>query len=322
MSALTDTFTSIANAIRSKTGKSATLTPSQMIPEIDAVYEAGQAHGSKRNTSFGSVRANPITCLHNATWDLMTWNGLTSFEGYNVWSDKKNIYYSDGSTQYVLDIATSTWSVKTWHGYTEIVGLDVWTDGNVYYYSNGTTQYVLDSSTDTWTAKTWTGLTNFLGENVWTDGDSIYYSNESEQYELNVSTSSWAVKNWTDAPTGLNGRDLMSDGSHVIWAANNSSTFYKLAKSTGTWTSASWTISTYFGAYKLRNVWTDGCTIYISKNLNSRCAYYDAYSKEWVMFYWSSSYKVGDGERIWTDGYNLYYSYQTTQYVLKKSHAR
>ena len=34
MSALTDYFTSLANAIRSKTGKSDTLTPSQMIEEV------------------------------------------------------------------------------------------------------------------------------------------------------------------------------------------------------------------------------------------------------------------------------------------------
>ena len=34
MSALTDTFTSIANTIRAKTGKSATMTPAQMVVEI------------------------------------------------------------------------------------------------------------------------------------------------------------------------------------------------------------------------------------------------------------------------------------------------
>lgn len=42
MSALTDYFLSLANKIRSKTGKSTTLSPTDMISEIDVVYSAGR----------------------------------------------------------------------------------------------------------------------------------------------------------------------------------------------------------------------------------------------------------------------------------------
>lgn len=41
MSALTNYFTSLANKMRSKTGKSTTMTPNEMITEVDAVYQAG-----------------------------------------------------------------------------------------------------------------------------------------------------------------------------------------------------------------------------------------------------------------------------------------
>ena len=41
MSALTDYFSSLANKFRSKTGKSNTLTPDDMVDEVDAVYQKG-----------------------------------------------------------------------------------------------------------------------------------------------------------------------------------------------------------------------------------------------------------------------------------------
>ena len=42
MSALTDYFSSLANKIRSKTGKSTSLSPNDMISEIDVVYSSGR----------------------------------------------------------------------------------------------------------------------------------------------------------------------------------------------------------------------------------------------------------------------------------------
>ena len=44
MSALSDYFTSLATKIRSKTGSSATMTPTQMVNAVDDVYLAGKAH--------------------------------------------------------------------------------------------------------------------------------------------------------------------------------------------------------------------------------------------------------------------------------------
>ena len=60
-----------------------------------------------------------------------------------IWTDGTNIYYSNGTNQYVLDVATSTWSVKTWTGFTSFNGSQIWTDGTNIYYSGASTQYVL-----------------------------------------------------------------------------------------------------------------------------------------------------------------------------------
>jgi hypothetical protein len=112
------------------------------------------------------------------------WKGLTSFYGSYIWTDGVNIYYSQSSTQKVLDRATSTWNNKSWTGLSSFNASNVWTDGDDIYYSNGSDQYVLDKDTSTWSAKTWTGLTSFSGNKVWTDGDNVYYSDSTDQYVL------------------------------------------------------------------------------------------------------------------------------------------
>ena len=151
-----------------------------------------------------------------------TWTGLTKFDGYYIWTDGKNTYYSYGSNQYMLN--GDTWVEKIWNGYltnfygeyvwtdgtntcyskgnancrilngdtweiktrkgglSTLWGDDIWTDGTNTYYSSGSTQYVLNSTGTRWSQKTWNGLTNFDALYVWTDGTNYYYSNGTNQY--------------------------------------------------------------------------------------------------------------------------------------------
>lgn len=84
---------------------------------------------------------------YKGTWYVKTWNGLTSFYGEDVWRDVKTgmTFYSNGTTQYMLDESTSTWTPWTWKGLTDFYGRYVWTDGNRMFYSNGdSNQYVLN----------------------------------------------------------------------------------------------------------------------------------------------------------------------------------
>ena len=78
-------------------------------------------------------------------WESKTWNGLTSFYGYNVWTDGDNIYLSFSSSQYILDKSTSTWNIKKWNnvGDSYNKGECVWTDGVNTYLSNNNYQYIL-----------------------------------------------------------------------------------------------------------------------------------------------------------------------------------
>ena len=161
------------------------------------------------------------------TWNTKTWTGLTSFKGENIWSDGKNIYYSNGSDQYVLDKSTSTWSSKTWSDLTSFSGNYIWTDGENVYYSASTTQYVLNKNNSTWTAKTWTGLSSFSGSNIWTDGENVYYSSPSSQYVVNKSTSTWSTKSWTGL-TNFSGNHIWTDGSDIYYSGGSSSTQYVL----------------------------------------------------------------------------------------------
>ena len=117
-------------------------------------------------------------------WTAKSWSGLTNFIGRHVWTDGENIYYSNGSSQYVLDKTTFTWSTKTWSGLSNPYGNYVWTDGESIYYSGSSSYYILNKSTSTWSTKTWSGLSSFSGEDVWTDGANVYHSFNTEQYVL------------------------------------------------------------------------------------------------------------------------------------------
>ena len=83
-------------------------------------------------------------------WLIKQWSGSPAYlGGNNIWSEGDNIYYSSGSTHYVLDKSTSTWSTKTWNGLTKFYGNYIWSDGDNIYYSSQSDnkQYVLDKGT-------------------------------------------------------------------------------------------------------------------------------------------------------------------------------
>ena len=132
-----------------------------------------------------------------------------------IWTDGNDVYYSNGSTQKVLDSSTMIWKKKQWSGMTSFNGLYIWTDGNDVYYSNGSTQKVLDRETSTWGSKTWNGLSSFSGTKIWIYKSQVYYSNGSgKQKILNKATSTWEDKEWTETDH-IDGYYIWSDGQHM-----------------------------------------------------------------------------------------------------------
>ena len=246
------------------------------------------------------------------TWTDKTWTGLTSFGGLDIWTDGSDIYYSQGSNQYVLDVSTSTWTAKTWIGLTEFNGRYIWTDGSDIYYSNSSDQYVLDVSTSTWTAKTWTGLTSFRGDDIWTDGTNFYYSSDADQYILDTSTSTWTAKTWYGF-TSFIGRNVWTDGINMYMSAGSSNQWF-LDVATSTWSTKTWTgdmqdVNGY-------DVWTDSINIY--NTIPNGTYLYNHLEESWLYIGKIAQYLNGAGRYIWSDGVNIYYSQNSWQRVLTK----
>lgn len=211
-------------------------------------------------------------------WKQKTWSGLTSFDGNGVWTDGTDIYYSNGTLQYVLNKDTSTWTTKTWSGLNNIVGYKIWTDGQNIYSSNLYNQYVLNKSTSTWSVKTWSGLTEFHGERIWTDGTDFYYSSEAEQYVLDKDTSTWRIKTWSGL-TSFYGSRIWTDGTDFYYSSGSEQ--YVLDKATSTWSVKTWSGLTSFNGL---GIWTDGTDIYISTTSTQYVLGLDDYSESEFAF--------------------------------------
>lgn len=242
-------------------------------------------------------------------WDEKTWPGLPSHNGFDMWSDGTNSYYSNGYNQYVLDKTTGTWSPKTWTGLTSFNGRYVWTDGTDIYYSNGYSQYVLDTSTSTWRSKSWTGLRSFYGTYVWKSvTGGIYYSNASNQYVLNRSENKWVKKTWTGVsqPSGI---CIWTDGVDTYYS--NTSAQYVVDTSTSKWVKKTWTGLTSFDG---RCIWTYSDDIYYSKGSDQYVLNKETYT--WIPKNWLGLTSF-NGQYVWAyDDNHMYYSYDSDQYEL------
>ena len=183
------------------------------------------------------------------------------------------IYYSAGTTQYVLTLGTTTWTTKTWTGLTNFYGVYIWSDGTyVYYSTDGGTNYYL-SGASTWTTKTWNGLSVFDGGRVWTDGNNIYYSNGSQQFVLDKKTSTWNAKTWSGISTPA-ADYIWSDGESIYYSTPGSQ--YVLDVATSTWKPIVWGGETVYLQGKYR-IWYDGTDvwyIYGSYGISTTTEYY------------------------------------------------
>ena len=285
------------------------IMPEDELPDVSVSDNGKSLEVSNGSWATGTKKIDKEYTLPD-DWSAKTWSGLTTFYGNYIWTDKENIYYSNGSTQYVLNKSTSAWSTKTWTLLTSFYGGYIWTDGENIYYSAGSTQYVLDKPTSAWSTKTWTGLTNFYGERIWTDGENIYYSDYSTQYVLDKSTSTWSAKTWTGL-TSFDGNYIWTDGENTYFSVG--ADHYVFDKSTSTWSAKIWTGLTIFNG---DNIWTDGENIYYS--YSSTQYILDKSTSTWNAKTWTGGLTSFSGVAIWTDRENTYYSDGSNQYKLNK----
>lgn len=281
---------------------------------VDQTYNADSENAQSGKAVAQAVASVATTKISTTVkpkiqkaWLPKTWSGLSEFQANRIWTDGNNIYYSNATDQYVLNVATSTWSSKTWSVST-LTASYIWTNGTNIYYSDGTTQYVLDVATSTWSPKTWSGLTSFDGSRVWTDGNNIYYSDGSNQYVLDVATDTWSPKTWSGLSSFTSG-GIWTDGTNIYHS--NGTNQYVLNVATSTWSSKTW--SGFSNLYASSGIWTDGTNIYYSYFLDQYVL--DVATSTWLPKTWLGFSNLSGGN-IWTDGTNLYYSTASYQYVL------
>ena len=65
------------------------------------------------------------TCIK---WEPCIWNGIKNINGYDIWTDGTNFYYSNGNVHYKYQ-GKLIWGPMKWEGLNEFNGRDIWTDG-------------------------------------------------------------------------------------------------------------------------------------------------------------------------------------------------
>jgi len=223
---------------------------------------------------------------------LVSVNGIMTFDGRQVWSDGTNTYLG---SEHVL--TGDKWKFKNMNNSSFLCDDYVWTDGINTYFSYGSKQYILKNGV--WEEKTWTGLTDFDGTYIWTDGTNTYYSCYDEQYVLNGNT--WSTKTW-NGYNKVNGSLIWTDGSKYYFSDGNGN---NKVLNGDTWESKTWE-----GYNKIWGnlIWTDGTNTY----------YDDSYvlkNGKWESKTWGG-YQNFNSDFIWTDGTNIYYSDEEKQYIL------
>ena len=243
----------------------------------------------------------------------VTWNGLTSFDGDDIWTDGTNIYYSntDDNVNKQYKLNGDTWEVMTWEGYSYVEGHHIWTDGtNIYYSPGGSAQYKLNGTTwENFVFDTTGELAFVISQYIWTDGTNIYSSSGTSHCVLNG--TKWERMTWTGL-TDFDGEYVWTDGINIYYSMGN--VHYKL---NGTnWEPISWSgyPDNYFSG---KNIWNDGKDCYIGyKNGMSPTVQYRLDGTTWVSITWDAPSTEFGGYYIWKVGNDIYYSYNTTHYKL------
>ena len=158
----------------------------------DDVYYLGQS------SDYSGTTYQKILDKRTNSWVDRDWyayivkDGKETEETYKIiidatciWTDGNEVYYSNGSTQKVLDKETSTWESKTWSGLSSFSGTKIWIYKSQVYYSNGSgKQKILNKATSTWEDKEWAETDHIDGYYVWSDGQHMHCSMGKEQYVL------------------------------------------------------------------------------------------------------------------------------------------
>ena len=195
---------------------------------------------------------------------------------------------------------TSTWVDKVWN-ISSIYARWIWSDGTNIYYSygdyDGAKDYVLNG--DTWEEITWN--INVDGDSVWTDGTNIYHSYGTKQHVLR--NGSWVAKTWKGL-TDFYGDKVWTDGTNIYYSYDG----IQYVLNGDTWVDKAWNVDDAI------HPWSDGVNIYAYKAGFGVSGHYVLNGDTWEEKTWNIDIEYVN--KIWTDGTNIYHSYDGNHHVL------
>lgn len=143
------------------------------------------------------------------------------------------------------------------------------------------------------------------GDDIWTDGTDIYYSNSLGEQQYVLRNNTWERKEWNIS--GLTASCIWTDGTDIYFSRGDDEQY---VLKNGNWEPKEWKGDIPSGG----QIWSDGTNIYYSSNGAQYVLIGDTWEKKkWkvpsssCLYYSSLSVRDLYGDRIWSDGTNIYY---------------
>lgn len=267
-----------------------------------------------------------------------SWSGIDYFDGTDVWNGSEDVYYSNGSQQYVLNKDTRTWEEKIWYGLEGYIfdGSHVWTDSENFYFTASyltgddwhqvNANFILNEETSTWSPINMGELSiHSIANFRWTDGENFYVSNQDEQYIFNKESKVWIPKVWYGLEKFSN-TGIWTDGKNVYYEDS-----YVLNKSNSTWNEIVLDTSQLRENFSLISgeILNYGENVYYLEQILimddfSFHAYLYIFNSDENKWQETKSWDYGSEQgimyrlqtqNVWTDGENLYFSFGNSHYI-------
>lgn len=156
-------------------------------------------------------------------WEPITWNGIDSFDNYNLWTDGTTVYCELGTKTYrvdtenhtFIDLGENLWRDEQGNLF-DVVGGNIWTDGYEFYCSQSNVIYQLQKDTHVF-QKTNINVHNkySIARGLWANGKNLFYGVEVIPPE-NAKMYQKINNVWTEIPFSSGAQVESYDGTITI----------------------------------------------------------------------------------------------------------
>lgn len=120
----------------------------------------GLVWSDNQNIYHSNINGHKVFNLQTKTWDTITFTGVTTFYGHDVFKVNNHCYYVDSSKLYILNTSSRNWEIVDFSKSDfSSLGSSIssvrydsifWSDGINNYYSTSDYSKIFDFSTNTW----------------------------------------------------------------------------------------------------------------------------------------------------------------------------